>query len=512
MSDTINKADQQIEDIIKSDRESVENFLAGKSTVFDAAKFKRVFLSEISNLINLSDRNKILGFSKRQIREMVENPARFKKSLIRLSNYMMLKSGFYQQLIHYYADMARCNWTVDLELGNYKVSKQGKANIQKNYVKCLNEVNKYRLEQNINSIFERVFVEDVCFGYLLNSGNDYSIFFFDADQCEISIIADGVYGYNILINRFTKTEFDELPEEIRNIVIRGKEQNIRKYPVPIEKSFCIKYNDRYTFLYPPFFNLIGNILSIDDFRLLARTKTESEAYRLLVMRIPLTTENQVALDSQVIEDFFSMARNILPDQIGALPSPMEVSPVQFKSDQAERNKVSDAKDDFYDEAGVASSLFSGATTASELKQAIEADAGEVYRIYRKIEQIINLHLKMKGYSAYSDYTFRFQILNITSFNTQDYIDRELTLAQASIPNKIKLCAAAGISPIRLLGNQYLENDIFEIGKNWTVLSTSFTQSSSSEDDVGRPELDDDEKSNTTQVVEDNDGNDPDNHV
>ena len=86
------------------------------------------------------------------------------------------------------------------------------------------------------------------------------------------------------------------------------------------------------------------------------------------------------------------------------------------------------------------------------------------------------------------------------------------MAQASCPVKTELMAAAGCNPLKMLGNAFVENDIFGLADDWTPMKTSYTQPADSGDEGGRPTMDESEISTITQNTHDNDGNDPDNRV
>ena len=202
---------------------------------------------------------------------------------------------------------------------------------------------------------------------------------------------------------------------------------------------------------------------------------------------------------------------VVPDSIGVFPSPMDVSSIQFRSDQAERDKVSDATGQLYAEAGVSQALLSGSTSGSELETAIRADSGELFRLYRQIERAVNLLLKLRGLSVFPAYRFVFTMLNTTIFNEKDVVERELKLAQASIPNKLRLTAACGINPAALLGNMTVENRILKLGEDWTVLKTSSTQSKE-EKQNGRPAKEPDGLSPSGERTRENGTNDPANRV
>lgn len=150
---------------------------------------------------------------------------------------------------------------------------------------------------------------------------------------------------------------------------------------------------------------------------------------------------------------------------------------------------------------------SGASSGSELKYSIINDSGDIFRIYRMIENWVMLQANLHKF-VYNDYRFVYKIIDITIFNQQDIADKELSLAQNGIPNKTRLCAVNNISPVEMLGNSLIENELFgNVFNNWSVLQTSYTQSSGSSDEGGRPAMDETDLSDSGSNTRDNDTND-----
>ena len=139
---------------------------------------------------------------------------------------------------------------------------------------------------------------------------------------------------------------------------------------------------------------------------------------------------------------------------------------------------------------------------------MKVDSSDIYRIYRQIEAWMDLQMKLRGY-IYDDYQFVYHILSTTIFDLDDYIDRQLKLAQASLPVKGNLLAATGVNTAKMLGNSFTEQifkeDIFD---KWSTLSTSYTQSSSDiNNQGGRPKKNEVDLSDSgTQTREDDENN------
>lgn len=495
---------KQVQTQMNLDHQSVEDAFNGNRS-FDYYALKRLLLTELA-FDGLITENHFCGYSKKTIREMSEKPWRYTKNLVQLSEYMYLKSGYYKRLVNYFATMGKYCWTVDVEARNAKFNSVKENELQNKLFQFISYINELKLEHELSKILMRIFLHDACFGYLVETEFDRYIYYFPPEYCEIKTNIHGMYGYAIRTGSFSGRKLALLPPELQELVISAKNANLSYTIIPIEKSICIKYHEHFHYLYPPLFSLISNILDIDDYKDLAKAKTEQEAYRLIWMKIPTTDEGNLAMGDNVIVPFTNMAKEIVPKTIGVVPSPMEVQAIQFKSDQSERDKVEDATTQLYAEAGVSQSLMAGTSSGSELDTSIKVDSGDIFRIYRQIERLVNFQAKLNRKSLFPSYLISFSMLDITVFNEDKAIEREFKLAQASVPNKMRLLAAAGINPAKMLGNMFVENNLLQLSESWTVLKTSATQSTSEQ--AGRPTTNDSTIAKTTEVGRENGSNDP----
>lgn len=437
---------------------------------------------------------------------MVQAPERYGSQIIRLSQYMMLKSGYYKRLIEYFANMGIINWMIDTEIKDISFYNVSDKTLKSNYIKYAAQCNKFNLDTNITRILRKLYVEDVCFGFVTESDIDTSIFFIDPQYCEIQKLVSGnVYEYVINRSLLSSSYIDTLPLKLQKLLEDSKEISLHNLvSIPYENSLCLKYNDDFTYIYPPFFNLIANILLIDDYKDLAKAKTESDAYKLVYFKIPTNDEGQVSMGDELVIPFVEMAKQIVPETWGVVPSPMDLQLIESKSTVSDdKNKVQEAVESYYGEAGVSKSLISSASSGSELKMSIKVDSADLYRIYRQIESWMDVQLKLRGY-IYKSHQFVYNILDMTIFDVDDAIDRELKLAQISVPNKSKLLAASGINTVKMLGNTYMENVVLvDIFDSWKPLQSTFTQS---REKGGAPTKDETELSKQGEQTRNNDDN------
>ncbi len=416
--------------------------------------------------------NRICGFTRSQILRIIQYPEQYGNSIIRLSQYMYLKSGYYKRLIDYFANMAVINWSIDTEIkqdkmfNNTKTKDQYQKTFKKNYIKFTAQANKFKIDNRITDIMKKLFIEDACFGFVTENDTDISIFFIDPKYCEIKKIVNGsVYQYAINRSLLDNAYLDTLPLELQELLQQSKEISLNNMVmIPHQNSLCLKYNNDFTYLYCPFFPLVASILDIDDMKDLAKAKSEADAYKLVYFKIPVDDEGHITMGDELIYPFVEMAKSILLDRFGVVPSPMDLQLIESKSTISDdKNKVEQAVENYYGEAGVSKALISSASSGSELKLSMKVDSSDIYRIYRQIEAWMDLQMKLRGY-IYEDYQFVYHILPTTIFDVDDYIDRQLKLAQASLPVKGTLLAATGVNTAKMLGNSFTEQMFSEFVK------------------------------------------------
>lgn len=503
-----------IKEQFQEDKENVNSFLTGKSPTFNFSSLRRIILSELSYKGAFDRYGRLCGFTRTQILRMAQYPEQYGKGVVRLSKYMYLKSGYYKRLIDYFANSAILNWTIDTEIKQDKLLSANPNTFKKNYIKYAAQVNKFKIDNRVSDIFKRLFIEDACFGFVTENDIDISIFILESDYCAIEKLVNGsVYQFSINRSLIDNNVYSTLPSELQAIIEQSKELSLdNRIMIPYEKSFCIKYNNDFTYLYCPFFNLITEILNIDDIKDLSKAKSEADAYKLIYFKIPTNEESQISMGDELISKFVEMAAAILPERFGIVPSPMDMELIESKSTISDdKNKVEQAVENFYGEAGVSKALISSASSGSELKLSMKVDSSDIYRIYRQIEAWMDLQMKLRGY-IYNDYQFIYKIIPVTVFDVDDYVDRQLKLAQASLPVKGTLLAASGINTAKMLGNSFTEQifkeDVFD---KWEVLKTSYTTANGGSEG-GAPQKEETEITSVTEQTRENDGNDPDNRM
>lgn len=506
-------SDEQATAIYNSDKQSFDNFTSGKTKTMNFAAIQRLILSELS--LNRSIRpQRIFGFSRQQIINMCQYPERYGTQILKLMDYMYQKSGYMRRLVDYFSNMSKLNYYIDTEVTDVSFFKVNENTLKKNYIKFASQSDKFNLSNNIHDITKRTYLNDACFAFVVETDLDISYFFLDPRYCEIRKIVNGnIYEFAINRSLLSSAYYDTLPSELQNLLEQSKELSKNNLvDIPYENGFCIKYNNNFLHLFPPFFPMVGDILLVDEYKDLAKSKAINDAYKLLVLPVPMK-DGEITMDDGMLTPYVQTACDVVQENIGVLPYPGDVKSVEFSSSNSDdRDKVSDAVSQMYANQGVSEALMSGASNGSELKLSITNDSGDIFRIYRMLENWISLQMKLRNF-IYPSYQFVYKIMDITIFNHTEVIDEELKLAQASLPNKARLCAASGLTPTAMLGNTVVESVVFkDIFDMWNPLKSSYTTSSDGSDEGGRPMNEDTDLAPSTETQRGNDSNSTENRI
>lgn len=489
------------------DEKKINAFLNGETKTFDYNSFARLMVHDL-NVNNWFKENQILGFRRCDIIRMIEHPERNCKKIIALSEYMYIKSGYYKRLIDYFVNQTMINYTVDSRINSLDAYKKPDI-MKKNFVKFCHQADKFNLKNIGHEIFKRLYKDDVCFAFIEEDDVACKYLFLDPMLCEISQIVDGkVYGFYIKARKISKAKLETFPETLQEL-INADVNGDGKIMVPISNSLCLKYNSDFAFPYPPFLMMIADILLIDDYKDLAKTQSVNDAYKLLTMKIP-TKDGEITLDQGLIAVFVKEVLSVVQNNLGVITTPFDTETEEFSSSNSDnRDNVSNAISWAFKDVGVSEALMSGATSGSELKLSITNDSGDVFRLYRQIENWVALQMTLRKFVYGGKYEFVYKILNMTTFNESEVRDQILKEAQNGSPNKFEWEAAKGRSPCTVMGNTFVENVLFaDMFGGWMPLQTSYTQSGESES--GRPEMDDTEISERGEATRESDGNDKDN--
>ena len=255
-------------------------------------------------------------------------------------------------------------------------------------------------------------------------------------------------------------------------------------------SFAIKANDDIpNYSLPPFVGILREIYDIEDLKALRLTRTELENYALLVMKLGIDAEGNWEMPFEQARDFWNNLSYVLPEQVGSVLSPMEVSKISFERNSAsDDDTVADAEQNMFTAAGVSSLLFNNEkASANALALSIKADQAITFGIVRSIEAVINRYIAHQSYGKYFKVTF----LDVSPYNRKEASDGYLKACQYGLPMVSYYCASQGLMQDEMDCMNFLEDDVLGIKGRFIPLASSATQSaadSATDGEAGRPEM------------------------
>lgn len=257
-------------------------------------------------------------------------------------------------------------------------------------------------------------------------------------------------------------------------------------------SFAIKCNaDILNYALPPFAGILGDIFDIDKYKNLKLDKTELENYAMLAMKIPLTEDGSWGIDLTKARDFFNNMDAVLPDEIGAVLTPMDIEKISFERSRADdADTVVEAEQNLFTAAGVSSLLFNNAkASANALLLSIKADQSITYGIVKSIEDAINRYIQAQNYGKH----FKVNFLDCSPYNRKELGDAYLKAASYGLPTISMYAASQGLGQAELDGMSFLESDVMGLQEMFRPLRSSAqmstTESNGATDEGGAPQKD-----------------------
>lgn len=453
----------------------------------DFSQLSRLKLKDLSK--NNTPTSVFGKYKKDDVRKFVENPEKFQKQLRDISRILYNKSHHYKRLIHHFATMPIFAYSVspfgmDFDKVNVKTFKG-------QYNRALNILDNMNIPHEFGKILKIAFRDDVFYGYEHETKDSFFVQRLDADLCQIVSVEDGIFNF-----AFDFAYFDKYTEKLAMYPIEfthkynkyknNKSANNRWQELDSTKTVCIKVNEDLDYNIPPFTGVFESIYDIEDYKALRKDREEIGNYVVLAQKIPMREKSEVpndfAIDFETMMLFHNRLAEILPDQVAGVTSPMEIEAIRLDKDRVDNDNVAKAERDYYGQAGVSQLLFNSESAGSVgLERSIQEDEQIVFSLLRQLERWTNRRLKQKNIS-----NFRFNLLDVTTFNKEKVADMLLKSAQFGVPVKMELAATLGLTPSALSGKVYLENEILGLHEKLMPLTSAHTQGDDVTNEGGAP--------------------------
>lgn len=418
-----------------------------------------------------------------------------------MSLYLYLVSPHYRRLLSYYSTLPTFNYYIaPAKLSAKTLNRAARNKYQAAYYDTVNDCELYSFQDELPEVINWMLLEGIYCGLYYESTDAFYLKHFPTDYVKVYAEMDGVYRFAVDLDYFAKGDylFSAYGDNFYNAYIAYKGDSKRgikgdpqlRWYEP-ENQFCVKCDDDPTVIVPFFAGIFKEVLDLDDYRLLAKAKTEMGNYKVLAMQQDVDENGVPKLDFDIAQKYYNQAASNLPEQVGLILSPFKIEAFTFdKSNVADTDDVNKAENQLWSATGTNPLLFGSTkiTSANALLLSIKADEMVSYHLLHKIERVFNLIQKLKG----RPYQFRIHFLDQSIYSRELVQDSMFKAATYGVPgSKSRYAASLGMSPSDVLGMAYLEDDILGFTTecfNQPMLS-SYTQSASAVDPAntgGRP--------------------------
>lgn len=406
-----------------------------------------------------------------------------------ISKYLYNVSSHYRRLTTYFATLLTFDYMIEpygMDLTNVDKDK-----FRKQYNKIVNIVENMNIKHEFTKVVSIAFKEDCYYGYIHQTKDSFFLQQLNADYCKIASIEDGVYNlaFDFVYFETYPNRLYMFPQEFIDKFREFEKDGVRWRELDSKMTICIKVNETLEYQIPPFVGIFGNLLDIQDFKDLQKQREEIGNYKVLVQKIPMrqntTDNNDYMMTLDHVATFHSNTEQALPQQIGLITTPMDITAIDFERDHPDINRVEQATNEFWDASGVSRLLFSGDSGAIAMNNSIHTDEIIAFTILRQLERWLNKYLKQFNTSQYK---FRVKMLDTTVFNWQDVFKQYIQAGQYGLPVRSALMAILGYQPSATTHMAFLENEILDLPIKFIPMQSSHTQSGDG-GNGGRPQSD-----------------------
>ena len=474
----------------KATRGSTQNELEGLIGANERfALWNRLILRDLNKYSNIET---FTLYSKDDVAKYLANPSKYEKQLRKAVRYIYNASSHFRRLIQYFVGLT--NWAYLIEPYNIDTSKANERILNNNYRKVTKLVSSMSMETQFPKILTVCLREDVFYGTVWITADNFTIQQLPSDYCAISSVEGNVpnVAFNFSYFDSRPKELDFFPEEFRLKYDTYKKSRIDRWiELDSPYSFAIKVNnDILQYAIPPFAGILRELFDLEDYKGLKLAKTALENYAMLAMRIPMEDDGSWGIDLDKAKEFWRNLDAVLPDEIGSVLTPMEIAKISFeKSNTGDTTTIADAQQNIFTAAGVSSLLFNNEkASANALLLSIKADQAITYGIVKSIQDAMNRIIQSQSYGK----NFILNILDVSRYNQKEMGEAYLKAASYGLPTISAYAASQGIRQTELDAMSFLETKVLKLQDMFRPIVSS-TQVSADElerkgatDDGGAP--------------------------
>lgn len=450
--------------------------------------------------------------------------------LRRISDAYFAKSGIYSRLCRYMAYLFKYDWVMTPIVNNDKVKDE---TVIDGFRKSSLYLENSHIKKLFGDIALKVVKNGCYYGYLVKSDERIVIQELPANYCRIRYEVNGWQAVEFNIRFFDECFADPayrmrviqlFPPEFRKAYLAWKEGTlVRDFSGDADGWFLLTVGSAFKFNlsnsdYPLFVSIIPHLIDLEDAQDIDQQKQAQQLLRLLIQKLPRDKNDELIFDMDEGRQLHQNAVKMLASAIGidVLTTPLDVS-VEDLSDHSNVSSVDQltkVERTVYNEAGVSQMQFNTDGNIA-LEKSIANDEATMSDLLLQFEAF-GQHCIDRFNTKPNRIYYKFQLLPTTVYNYKDVA--KLYKEQAMLGfSKVLAPVSLGQSQTAVIAAATFENKIMHLNEVFIPPQMSSTisagaisasanknpesngekGSAASSGEVGRPELDDNEKSDKT---------------
>lgn len=439
------------------------------------------------------------AYTREQIRTYLRNPASNETNLRSAAMYYYYRSQVLNRLVHWYAGM----WVLNCRkvTPDYNLTKtNSKDKMLKSYQNTLKVLDAYHMQENWSEVALNCYLYDVTYAVFFRDDTDAFFYILDPEECKIvGRYQTGDLAYAVDAQKWTSESRREIAEMLgspfTDIIREYERTNERWIMMPDKYAACFKFNiDDLNRIIPPFAPLLQSLAGLTDTEDIQAILDDQAIYRLIAVPIPTLsgakTMDEWSINPDTILEYYDMLKEILPEYVAAAPIPGELTNdhvIDFSTTAADKDvdRLAQSQDTLMSISGGGAVLNSSRINSTAAFNAWLKEESE-YATSTLIGQVQGFVNRMLSYDVKGT-PCNVRYFEVTVYTKKDLEESLLKACQYSFSDRLAYNACLGISEMETLAMEFFEVDVLDLpGKMNHPLSSSFTSSGDSSEDVGRP--------------------------
>ena len=449
-----------------------------------------------------------------------------------ISNFFYRTSGIYARLCRYMAYLYKYDWFITPYINgglgivsDSNLTKDNKDKILKNFFKALKFLDDFEVKKFFGEVALKVIRYGCYYGYIIDQNDKISIQELPPQYCRVRYTVNSKPAV-----QFNMKFFDDLyqdsqqrakvlklfPEDFRKGYKAFKTGKLKPdfsgdssgwYLLEIGKVVKFNLNGED---YPPFISVIPDIIDLDEAKDLDKKRMAQKLLKIIIQKMPLDKNGDLVFDVDEAQALHNNAVKMLSRAIGldvlTTFADVTVADMSDRSNTTQTDDLQRVQRSVYNEAGVSQMQFNSDSSAA-VSNSILNDQANLCNLLQQFKSFLNILLNRFNKSPNRCY-YRAEILATTIYN---YIELAKVYKQQTQMGYSKMLPqiALGQSQSAILATAYWENDILDLVEVFVPPMSSATMNadtlkqltskgnSTDDNQVGRPEKPDDQKSEKT---------------